>query len=191
MVIAADKKQYTAAEYLEFEANAEDKHEYQDGEIVLMAGGTTNHNKLTGQFYAAILSTIEAGDYDVYVSDVRLWIPDYNQYTYPNVMGVEGEAIYHPPGTTTITNPCLIAEVLSLSTQGYDRGNKFRYYRSIPEFREYLLIDQYSIFVEHYLKTADKKWILTEYEGNEAILRLETIPFEISLGDLYRRVDFT
>lgn len=87
-------------------------------------------------------------------------------------------------------NPSLIAEVLSKSTQNYDQGNKFLYYRSIPEFKEYILIDQYQFHVMHYVKTVDGKWIFDEIEGESATLSLETIDFQITLSDLYEQVDF-
>ena len=177
-------------EYLELEKKSAEKHEYRDGEIVLMTGATTSHNILAGKFYGRMLLALEEQDYQIYMADVRLSIPQYRQYTYPDVMVVQGQPIYHPPGTTTITNPSLIVEVLSKSTQSRDRGDKFLYYRSIPEFKEYILIDQYSLFVEQFVKTPDGKWILTEYDTEQAILRVELVKFEISLKDLYKRVDF-
>lgn len=147
MTIATAQKTYTPQEYLELEEKSAEKHEYRDGEIVLMAGGTTNHNILAGKFYGRMLLALEEQDYQIYMTDVRLWIPQYREYTYPDVMVVQGQPIYHSPGTTTITNPSLIVEVLSKSRQSRDRGDKFLYYRSIPEFKEYILIDQYRLFV--------------------------------------------
>lgn len=190
MTVTKEKKVYTPEEYLELEKNAEEKHEYRDGEIVLMTGGTTNHNKLAGKLYARLLLALEDKGYEVYMGDVRLWIPRYRQYTYPDVMVVQGKPIYQSPGTTTITNPSLIVEVLSKSTQAYDRADKFRYYRSIPEFKEYVLIDQYSMFVEQFVKMADGKWILTEFELEKALLRLESVQLEIYLKELYKGVNF-
>jgi Uma2 family endonuclease len=190
MTVASDKKVYTPEEYLQLEEESPEKHEYRHGEIVLMTGGTTNHNKLAGKFYARLLLALEDENYEVYMGDVRLWIPRYSEYTYPDVMVVEGQPIYQPPGTTTITNPSIIVEVLSKSTKARDRGDKFRYYRSIPEFKEYILIDQYSLLVEHFVKTLDKKWVLTEYETKESIVSLASVKFEISLEELYKRVSF-
>ncbi|MEL6165383.1 MAG: Uma2 family endonuclease, partial [Cyanobacteria bacterium J06628_3] len=128
--------------------------------------------------------------YDVYIGDVRLWIPKYRQYTYPDVMVIEGQPVYAGSSTTTVTNPLLIAEVLSKSTQNYDQGNKFLYYRSIAGFKEYILINQYQYHVMHYVKTADGKWLFSEIEGESAILSLETVDFQITLSDLYEKVDF-
>ena len=191
MTIATAGKTYTPQEYRELEEKSAQRHEYRDGEIVPMTGGTTNHNILAGKFYGRMLLALEEQqDYQIYMADVRLWIPQYREYTYPDVMVVQGQPIYHPPGTTTITNPSLIVEVLSKSTQSRDRGDKFLYYRSIPEFKEYILIDQYRLFVEQFVKTPDGKWVLTEYDAGEAILRVELVKFEINLQDLYKRVDF-
>lgn len=190
MTIASDKQTYTPEEYLKLEEESIEKHEYRNGEIVLMTGGTTNHNRLVLDFCTYLNFALREQTTEVFVGDVRLWIPRYRQYTYPDIMVVEGQPVYHPPGTTTITNPTVIVEVLSKSTQARDRGDKFRFYRSIPEFKEYILIDQYSVLVEHFVKTADHQWMLTEYEKKEAKLSLDSVDFEISLEELYKRVNF-
>ncbi|ACK65653.1 protein of unknown function DUF820 [Rippkaea orientalis PCC 8801] len=190
MTVTTEKTIYTPEEYLELEENSTDKHEYRDGEIVLMTGGTTNHNRLVIDFCTYLNLALMEQNAEVFAGDVRLWIPQYREYTYPDIMVVQGKPNYQPPGTTTIINPSLIVEVLSKSTKGRDRGDKFRYYRSIPEFKEYILIDQYSILVEHFIKMADGKWLLTEYKSQDAILKLSSVAFEMSLQDLYKRVDF-
>jgi Uma2 family endonuclease len=190
MQLETQKRHYTPEEYLELEEKAEYKSEYRDGEIVPMTGGTTNHNKIAGNFYAYLKFALRGNNYDVYIGDVRLWIPKYRQHTYLDVMVIQGQPVYTGISTTTVMNPLLIAEVLSKSTQNYDQGNKFLYYRSIPEFKEYILIDQYQYHVMHYVKTADGKWIFDEIEGEFAILSFETIDFQISLTDLYEQVNF-
>ncbi|MDJ0846632.1 Uma2 family endonuclease [Crocosphaera sp.] len=190
MTVATENKIYTPEEYLKLEEASDEKHEYHNGEIVLMTGGTTNHNRLVLEFCTYLNFALREQNAEVFVGDVRLWIPRYRQYTYPDIMVVERQPIYHPPGTTTITNPSIIVEVLSKSTQARDRGDKFRFYRSIPEFKEYVLIDQYSVLVEHFVKTADHQWMLTEYETKESKLSLNSVDFEISLEELYKRVNF-
>lgn len=184
------KRYYTPEEYLELEDAAEYKSEYRDGEIVLMTGGTTNHNKIALNFTANLKFALRGQDYDIYIGDVRLWIPRYRQYTYPDVMVIQGEPIYTGTGTTTVMNPLLIVEVLSKSTKNYDQGDKFLYYRSIPEFREYILIDQTRHHVMQHTKTLDGKWLLTEYESSQAVLELSYIEFQINLSDIYERVNF-
>ncbi|MDJ0507739.1 MAG: Uma2 family endonuclease [Crocosphaera sp.] len=190
MTIASEKKNYTPEEYLELEEESIEKHEYRNGEIILMTGGTTNHNKLAGKLYARLLLALEDQNHEVYMGDVRLWIPDYSEYTYPDIMVVQEQPVYKAPGTTTITNPKIIVEVLSKSTQARDRGDKFRFYRSIREFKEYVLIDQYSVLVEHFVKTSEHQWMLTEYETKDANLSLNSVSFQISLDELYKRVNF-
>jgi Uma2 family endonuclease len=182
---------HTPDEYLELEATADYKSEYRDGEIIPMTGGTTNHNELALNLAAALKTTLKRQSYKVYIGDVRLWIPRHQQYTYPDVMLIQGQPLYHGKNTTTVTNPQLIAEILSKSTQNYDQGDKFTAYRSIPELREYLLIDQSQFRVMQYAKTETGSWILTETTGETAILTLSTIAFEISLSDLYEGVDFS
>lgn len=189
MSIQAEKRYYTPKEYLELEEKAEYRSEYRNGEILLMPGGTTNHNKIAGNFYRKFPLTINGQNYDIYINDIKLWIPRYNMYTYPDVMVIKGEPIYQS-NSTTITNPLLIIEVLSNSTKNYDRTDKFKYYRSIPEFQEYILIDQYSFAAEQFARKAEGQWIFREYEGLDAILSLDCIEFKISFSDIYERVNF-
>lgn len=189
MVLAATKR-YTVDEYLELEEKAEFKNKFVNGDIIPMAGATANHNILTAKFLARILLALEDLDYAVFMSDMRLWMPDQKRYTYPDVMVVEGQPIFTDDKQTGITNPCLIVEVLSNSTGEYDRENKFKLYRSIPSFKEYILVEQTSYGVEQYAKQTDGKWILADCVGEDAVLKLESVDFEISLMDLYKRVVF-
>jgi Uma2 family endonuclease len=181
---------YTPAEYLELEEKAEFRSEYRDGEIVPMAGGTTNHNQISGNFYANLKFALKGQDYRVYISDVRLWIPPNRQYTYPDVMLIQGEPIYLENTTATVTNPRLIVEVLSKSTGNYDRGEKFDYYRSIPELQEYILIDQSCYHVMQYVKTDQGQWLLTDYNQAEGIMKLGSVDLALTLNDIYDRVNF-
>ena len=184
------KRFYTPEEYLELEEQADIRNEYRDGEIIPMTGGTTNHNQISLNLASSLKVAAKKQNCRVYMADVRLWIPKYRQHTYPDVMLKEGEPVYTGNNTTTVTNPSLIAEVLSKSTQNYDQGNKFLYYRSIPEFKEYILIDQYRIHVMHYVKTADGKWVLDEIEGDKNLFSLNSVDFQITISDLYEQVDF-
>ncbi|MDY7007158.1 MAG: Uma2 family endonuclease [Cyanobacteriota bacterium] len=197
MQIQTHKKVYTPEEYLLLEENAEYKHEYLDGEIISMTGGTTNHNEIASNFCAYLKFALKGKNYRVFIGDVRLWIPDYNLYTYPDIMIIEDKPIYHQGRTNTVTNPLIIVEVLSKSTANYDRGDKFKFYRSIPKFKEYILIDRrarclfhYQFYIEQYAKTSEDKWEVTYYESEESMLKLTTLDFEIGFSDLYERVDF-
>lgn len=189
-MVLAPTKRYTVAEYLELEEKAEFKSEFVDGEIIPMAGASANHNKIALNFCRLFPLSINGQDYDTFMSDMRLWLPEHKRYTYPDVMVVEEQSIFTDEKQTAITNPCLIVEILSNSTQIYDRSDKFKLYRSITSFKEYILIYQNSYSVDQYNKQKDGKWILTEYLGEEAVLKLESVSFEISLRDLYKRVTF-
>ncbi len=190
MQLQTKKKYYTIEEYLQLEETAEYKNEYRNGEIIPMVGGITNHNKIAGNFYKRFPLTINNQDYEVYIESVRLWLYEHNFYTYPDLMVIKGEPIYHGTGQSNITNPQIIVEVLSKSTQGYDRGEKFQYYRSLKSFQEYILIDQYNYSVEQYIKQSYNQWSLNFYTEETAILKLSCVPWEISLQDLYQRVNF-
>jgi len=190
MQLQTQQRYYTPEEYLELEEKAEYKHEYRDGEIVPMTGGTTNHNKIALNFAANLKFGLRGQDYDIYIGDVRLWIPRYRQYTYPDVMVIEGEPIYTGTGTTTVMNPSLIVEVLSKSTKNYDLGDKFIYYRSISEFQEYILIDQTKYHLMQYAKNPNGQWVLSEQESADGVLELRSIEFQINLSDIYENVNF-
>ncbi|ACB52420.1 unknown [Crocosphaera subtropica ATCC 51142] len=190
MQLQTQNRQYTPEEYLQLEEQAEYKNEYHDGEIIPMTGGTTNHNEIAGNCYTNLKFGLRQQNYRVYIGDVRLWIPRHRVYTYPDVMVIKGKPIYADKGTTTVTNPILIAEVLSKSTQNYDQGDKFTYYRSIPEIEEYILIAQEQYHIMQYTKTEDKKWLLSEYEGEDLTIQLNAIAFELQLSDIYAGVDF-
>lgn len=180
---------YTAQDYLELEEQSEDKHDYRDGEIIQIAEETTKHNKIALNFCRQFPLSIGDIDYEVYLGDVKLWIPAYRQYTYPDVMVIEGEPMYEGTGTTAVTNPTLIIEVLSNSTRNYDQGDKFDVYRSLPQFRDYLLICQYQYQVKQFCKTSENQWLLTDYRNLDDEIQLRFIDFRISLREIYRRVN--
>jgi Uma2 family endonuclease len=185
-----EKRTYSPEEYLELEIRCETRNEYIDGEIIPMSGATPNHNRITGNFFAALNFELKRQPYEVFVADQRLWIPRKRIYTYPDVVVVQGALELQEGRTDTITNALLIAEVLSKSTSDYDRTDKFAAYRTIPGFQEYVLIDQYGFRIEHYVKTEPRKWIFQEYDESDTVLRLASISFEIALADLYEKVVF-
>lgn len=180
---------YSPEEYLELEIPSVDKHEYIDGEVRLMPGGTPNHNQAIGNLYAALNFSLKHKPYRVFFTDQRLWIPRKRTYTYPDIMIVTGELQFQEGRKDTITNPSVIIEVLSKSTRNYDKGDKFTAYRSIPTFQEYILIDQYTQHIEYYVKTEQHKWIFQEYDETYETLVFESLPFDILLIDLYDQVE--
>jgi Uma2 family endonuclease len=190
MIAQLEKIYYSVDEYLELEETAEYKSEYHDGEIIAMTGGTTNHNKIAGNLYFHFKSAFRGKSYDIYINDVRLSIPSERRYTYPDIMIINDRTIYEGDNKTTVTNPLVIIEVLSNSTQNYDKGEKFKSYRSIESFQEYILIDQYSFSVEQFVKECENEWKFKEYLGENQILKLGKIDFDISFADIYEGVIF-
>ena len=187
---ATEKRYYSTEEYLALEETADYKSEYIDGEIIPMAGGSTNHNQIAGNFYAELNFAFKRLDYRVFMSDVRLWIPQRRIYTYPDVMVVAGEPEYYDDRTDTITNPRVIIEVLSPSTKRYDSNKKFEAYRTIPTFEEYLLIDQTRIYIEHFSQTDNKQWLFRDYHPSVQEITLASVSFQISLADIYNKIKF-
>jgi Uma2 family endonuclease len=188
MTVAIDKKIYTFDEYLKWQETVDQRYEYHHGEIIEMTGGTTNHNRLALNFAIILNSATDDLQYNTFIADVKLWIASHQIATSPDVMLIVGEPIYYGNHQTTVTNPILIAEVLSKSTRNYDQTDKFFYYRSLPTLTEYILIDQYH--VTQFNKTDHGKWLLSDWIGENALLKLATINIEIKISDLYRKVKF-
>lgn len=191
MILQGDKKQYyTIDEYFDLEINSQERHEYIDSQIILITGNTPNHNRIALNFSTTLNLAVKQQLYETFISDQKLWIPKKGINTYPDVMVVEGEIQLQEGRRDTITNPLMIAEVLSESTRAYDKDQKFAAYRTIPSFKEYILIDQYSVHVEQYYKTNSKTWTFTEYDDLDQTLSLNSMPFQIMLADIYSKVKF-
>lgn len=188
-VIDQKQQYYTPEEYLALEEKADYKSEYYDGLIIPMTGGTTNHNRIAGNLYAALNFAFRRQTYEVFFSDVRLWIPETRYYKYPDIMVIAGQPEYHNNRQDTIVNPQVIIEVLSDSTQTYDRDEKFKTYRTIPSFQEYILIDQNSVAIDQYFKTAAKRWSLYEYDHEETELSFKSFDLQLPLTELYDKVE--
>ena len=189
MIAQTETKRCTIDEYLELEIASETRSEYRNGEIIPMTGGTPNHNDIAGNLYILLKSALKGKDYRTFVADQRLWIPNASLYTYPDVMVLPKPLELQTGRKDTVVHPCFIAEVLSKSTRDYDRGDKFAAYRSIESFREYLLIDQYSIHVEHYIKTAANQWLFSEYDDLNVTLSMSTFEAQIPIVDLYENIE--
>ena len=190
MVIAADTKIYAPEEYLALEVESDVRHEYLNGEIREMAGGTTNHNEIITNLCVALKPRLRKENYRLFTENVRVWSEKYRVYTYPDAMAIADEPIYHGKGTTTVINPCLIIEVASKSTKNYDQGDKFDYYRSLSSLQEYILVEQSRIHILQHTKTNDNRWLLTEYEEDSEEFSLSILPLSLSLDEVYEGVDF-
>jgi Uma2 family endonuclease len=185
-----EKRPYSPEEYLELEVQCETRNAYINGAIIPMSGATPNHNRITRNLCGALNFAFKGQPYEVFAVDQRLWIPRKRIYTYPDIVVIQGALELQEGRKDTITNPLIIAEILSKSTGNYDQTDKFSAYRTISNFQEYILIDQYSFRIEHYVKTEPRKWVFQEYDESDVSLHLPSISFEISLADLYDKVTF-
>lgn len=190
-MLAQMKPRYTADEYLALEEHALDKSEYHDGEIFLMPGASLKHNRIVLNTVLALTQNLEKQPFAVYAADVKVAASSTNSYVYPDVLVLHEPPEFMPGRRDTVTNPLLIAEILSPSTRDYDRGRKFEIYRTLPSFTEYLLIHHDRMTVEHYDRVAPKEWRLREYDGVDTVIRLVSVPAELSLQSIYGRVDLS
>jgi Uma2 family endonuclease len=183
-------KYITPEEYLAMEEAAAYKSEYYRGEIFAMAGASKNHNRINFDLGTSINLALKGTNCEVFANDMKLWIKAENIFTYPDLMIICGKAEFYEGRDDALLNPVVIFEILSDSTKIHDRVEKFDFYRSIPTFQEYILIDQYRIHVEQmYLETRNK-WILSEYNEITDVLKLAKVKVQIPLQEIYRRVEF-
>ena len=180
----------TPAAYLAFERSQDEKHEYWHGQIYLMAGANARHNLVTANVVMTLGLQLKGRSCSVYPSDMRVLIPTTGLYTYPDALVVCGKALFEDATEDTLLNPTLIVEVLSKSTEHYDRGDKFRNYRTIPSLQEYLLIAQHEQRVEHYVRQPNDEWLLAETSDPAGQLDLPTVGCRLALADLYDKVTF-
>lgn len=191
MVMQTLSQRYTLAGYRRLEESAGDRHEYHDGTIVAMTGGTIEHSAISGNIYALLKTALRKTRFKPFNSDLRIWIPRHRRGVYPDIMVIEGEAQFNDDRRDEVTNPKLVIEVLSRSTEAYDRGDKFMYYRSIPEFSEYLLVSQYQPRIDHYTRVENGDWLMRSYEDMATSIELSTVSQQLNLADIYEDIDFT
>ena len=176
-------------EYLAFERESEIRHEYVDGQIFAMSGASRRHNRISWNIVEALGPQLRDGGCEGFVSDMRVRIQDYGIFTYPDVVVVCGEPqLDEEEGLETLLNPTFIVEVLSPSTEDYDRGRKFAYYRSIPSLELYLLVAQDRVHIERFERQPAGMWTLFETDDLATELELPAIDARLSLEDIYYRV---
>ncbi|MFN3638318.1 MAG: Uma2 family endonuclease [Chloroherpetonaceae bacterium] len=182
------KKVYSLEEYLALEATSQEKHEYYNGEIFAMAGGTFRHAQIVENVFVALRQRLKGKPCQPKSSDMRIATPS-GLYTYPDASVYCGKPELSE-AQTELRNPVVIVEVLSASTRNYDRGEKFRLYRTIGSFREYVLVESESVLVEHYSKRETGEWVLREYTRLTDEVELHAIKENISLQEIYEEVTF-
>ncbi|MCP9493953.1 MAG: Uma2 family endonuclease [Pyrinomonadaceae bacterium MAG19_C2-C3] len=190
---AQSKHFLTPEEYLAIERKSEERHEYFDGEMFLMSGGTEEHALLGATIIGELHGQMKRTGCRVYSNDFRVFIPRTGLYTYPDATVVCGETILVDDGKRdTLLNPTLIVEVLSSSTESYDRGGKFAQYQTIESLAEYVLISQTQPRIECFTKDKDtnEKWIYRRADSMEATIELASINGSLALADVFANVDF-
>jgi len=178
----------TPEEYLEIERRAETRSEYLDGEMFAMAGASIEHNAIVANLLIELGQQLKRRSCQVFPSDLRIHIPATGLYTYSDAVVVCGEPRLEDEHLDTLLNPTLLIEVLSPTSEAYDRGKKFEHYRSIESFVEYLLVAQDAPRIEQYLRQPAGRWLFTAVTGLEATIALPSIQCELSLAEVYEKV---
>jgi Uma2 family endonuclease len=181
------QRHYSVDDYFAVEAHSPIKHEYYQGEIFAAGAASVAHNDITANVVATLRLALRGTGFRAFGRDLRLVTPG-GLYTYPDVMVVCGRVDLTLDRPDTVTNPVLLAEVLSEATRDYDRGEKFALYQAIPTLREYLLIEQDRIGVEHFQREEAEVWRSTAYNELGAVLPLISVPAQLPLSEIYREV---
>jgi len=189
-VSSVPKRRLTPQEYLAIERNAHHKSEYFDGAMFAMAGAKRWHNLIAGNVAKRLGLQLDDRKCEVYASDMRVKVSSTGLYTYPDIVVVCDNPLFEDPEQDTLVNPTVLIEVLSKSTEGYDRGKKFEHYRTLQSLAEYLLIDQQKPHIEHFVRQKDNQWLLSETNDLNAVIELPAIQCELSLAEVYRKVAF-
>jgi Uma2 family endonuclease len=183
----------TEAEYLSFEATAQTRHEFRDGQVIDMAGGTFAHGRIAANLLRRLGERLEGSPCQAVGSDVRVRINKTRAYYYPDAMVVCGPPVYDPPETqTAVSNPRIVVEVSSPSSEADDRGAKFSEYRLIDSLEEYILISQNHLRAETFYRQSDGIWAIgPSATGLSQLIRFRSLDIQISLAEIYAGVDFT
>lgn len=191
-MVALPHKRWTAEDYLAFERASDERHEFIDGQVYLMAGASENHNLITANVIIALGSQLRGRPCKLYPSDMRVRVSGRDDYHYPDISVVCGEAQIEDDEQDTLLNPTLIVEVLSPSTEQFDRGKKFENYRLLPSLQEYVLIAQDHAHIEHYVRQEGGAWLYSEVKGLDALneVSLPSIGCSLSMADVYDKVEF-
>ncbi len=188
---ALPQPKYSLEGYIDLDKNSEGRYEYFNGVVVELSGASLSHNRIVSNLSGNLRNELEGRDCEVLPTDMRLKVPAAFPYRYPDVVVVCGEPVIEGmQGLDLLVNPLLIIEVLSPTTEAYDRGLKFSAYQTIASFREYLLVAQDRPHVVQYVRQPNDKWLRSEVTGLDGELTLETINCTLTLRDIYQRVTF-
>ena len=190
MALPHDAMTMTEAEYLVFERGSEIKHEYIDGEAFAMTGASRAHNLISVNVITSLRTQLRGKPCQVYPSDMRVKIEGLRQYTYPDLSVACGTVQFTRDEPESLLNPTLIVEILSPSTERYDRGKKFQIYRKLLSLQEYVLIAQDSPRIEIYRLQVDGTWTFSDVEGLDALIQLNSIGCILDLQEVYDLITF-
>ncbi len=184
------EKLYSISEYLKLEEESAEKNEYHNGKVVAMSGGTLAHSILANRIGRLVENGIDANEQDCVAgnSDLKIFIEKANRFVYPDVTILCDDPEYFNNNKQAIINPIIIIEVLSDSTEKYDRGEKFRMYSSLPSFKEYILIDQHQPIVDSLFRENASYWKMQTTIGLDKSFPIHSLGFEINMADLYKKV---
>ena len=177
-------------DYLAAERVAEEKHEYFDGEVVKMQGGSLKHNRIVASILKHAGNQLEGKPCEVLPSDMRTSSPGFQSYSYPDVIIVCGEAEFSGDENDVLQNPLVIFEVVSRTSVNTDYGRKLLFYRQIPSLMEYVLINSFDKVEVDIYRRFQEAWALETYKGLEEVLRLDSIKVEIPLSEIYKNITF-
>ena len=179
----------TPEQYLEIERQAEFKSEYFAGRMFAMAGGSLAHSTISINLSGMFWSQLRKKTCQAFNSDMKVCVNATGLYTYPDISVVCGEVRYFDGHRDMIENPLVIVEVLSPTTEGYDRGEKFAHYQEVPSLAEYLLVSQEAMRIEHYVRQDDNQWLLSNHFGPDAVVKIASIDCDLPLAEVYERVE--
>ncbi len=187
MEALAQQSIYSSEQYLFIERKAQYKSEYINGQIFAMAGASRQHNQITFNIAGELRLQLRGRRCVAYVNDMRVKVSQTGMYTYPDVIATCSEPQFEDVNTDTLLNPMVIIEVLSDSTEGYDRGEKFAHYRRIPSLSDYVLVAQNKACVEHYIRQGEQ-WLFSELGNLNDKIHLNSIGCELFLREIYDKV---
>ncbi|MEO5858767.1 MAG: Uma2 family endonuclease [Pyrinomonadaceae bacterium] len=185
---AVPKPIYNADQYLTLEQGAEYRSQFYFGEIFAMAGASRRHNVVSANVLASIHAQLKGRSCEVYQNDMRVKV-NADFYTYPDIVIVCGEPQIEKKNGENLLDPAVLIEVLSPSTEKFDRGDKFRFYRLMPSLKEYVLVSQDRVNVEHYFRQEDNSWLFTVLNDEGDVLELPSVSCSVNLKDIYDKVD--
>ena len=188
MATAPTKRRFTISEYLAFEEDSQTKHELYQGEIFAMAGASIPHNEISGNIYHALRNALRGNDCRPYGSDLRICVKKSNLYTYSDALVVCGTIERDTDDKNSVANPRVIFEVLSKSTENYDRGKKWEFYQQLDSLREYILVSQEDAKVTRYFRRDGGDWHYLLIVGLDQVLDLESIGCRLPLAEIYDNV---